>query len=318
MPNPTDTELNDDQDDGAQAGDAGQGDDAGSGAEEGGDDLVGDGADDAGSQGGGSEDGDGADEEGDGQTVVSFGGDDTDDSEQADDRAPAWVRDVRKQNRAQAREIHELKRKLAAVQPTTTVVVGVEPTLESCNGDIEKFKVEYAAYVKRKTDADVAAESARQAQENQAQQWRTRLASIDAEEGRLRLVGADEARDAFMTQLTPFQQAAVLQAFEDTKTSAMLRYALGHNATELTRVAQIQDPVRFVVAITELRQKMQTRKKGAQPPAPERRVRTGTPGAGAGGPLDNQLERLRAEADKTGDRSKVAAYLRKKKVAAAA
>jgi hypothetical protein len=306
MPSPiADTDLEDDQItddapgvDGAEDDDAdGDGDEAGADAEEG-DGAV------AGSSGDGDE-GSEDDSEGD-QLVISLEGEE-DAADDVDDGQPTLVRKLRAEIRDRNRQLRDLERRVQSSAPPAIVSAGPEPTLEGCDHDEARFKSEYATWMRRKVEADATAENARKTQEQQQAQWTRRLATVDAEVSRMRLPEADDAREAFETQLSPLQQAIILSGPDDAKMSGQLRYAIGRNPTVAQRIAKIEDPVKFTLAIAELMHKMKVTKKGAPPP-PEKRVRTGTPGRGAGGGVDNQLARLQAEAAKTGNYTKVTAY----------
>jgi hypothetical protein len=315
MPNPAhDPDLDETLDDDLTVDGGEEGEDgAGDGSEAGGD------ADEEGGGGteGTSEADDGADSEGgatdDGQLVVSFGDDVADDDVGDDGKAaPSWIKDLRKQNRDKDRRIRDLERQVQSTAPAAPTV-GPKPTMESCGFDADKFEADLTAWTERKAKADAAAADIQRQQEQQTQQWTRRLATVDAEEARLRIVGATDARESFEAQLSPLQQAIVLDGPDDAKTAAMLRIAIGRNPSVAARLRAIENPVKFSFAVAELVGKMKATKKGA-PPAPEKRVRSGVAGAAA---VDGALARLEAEAARTGDRTKVAQYYRNKAKATA-
>lgn len=95
---------------------------------------------------------------------------------------------------------------------------------------------------------------------------------------------------------------------DDAKTSALLRYALGKNPKKAKELAAITDPVKFTFAIAKLEDKLKVAPRKTAPP-PDTVVRSSVAGSAA---VDSALKRLQDQADKTGDRTKVAAYLRSK------
>ena len=99
------------------------------------------------------------------------------------------------------------------------------------------------------------------------------------------------------------QQGVILQG---AKRPELLIYALGKNPAKAKELAAIKDPVKFAFAAAELETKLKVadRKVTTEP----ERVVTGS--ARISGTVDSTLERLRAEAEKTGDMSKVLAYKR--------
>ncbi|MCY1427445.1 hypothetical protein D9M71_432910 [compost metagenome] len=91
--------------------------------------------------------------------------------------------------------------------------------------------------------------------------------------------------------------------------SALVVYALGKNAAKAKELAAIKDPVKFAFAIAKLETQLKVQAKKSAP-APERTVSGSAPKSGA---VDSSLERLREEAAKTGDYSKVTQYRKQQK-----
>ena len=86
-------------------------------------------------------------------------------------------------------------------------------------------------------------------------------------------------------------------------------YALGKNPTKAKELSAINDPVKFAFAVAKLETQLKVTNRKAAPP-PESTVR----GTGrVSGAVDSTLERLRADAEKTGDYSKVMQYKRQKR-----
>lgn len=258
-----------------------------------------------------------------GELVVSLGDDDAgndDDAEAAieellgDDqlkrnafaRMRIEAKDLKRQTKDQAQRLRELEAQLATVRPVESdVVVGQKPTMESCDYDPEKFETELVAWNERKAKADEKLKQRQQAEEEQNQRWRARLTDVDKAAAPLK--DAQAANETFSETFSPVQAGIVLAGPDDPKTSAMLRYALGKNPAKARELAKIQDPVKFAFAVAKLETQLKvTTRKPA--PAPDTVVRsTGARGAVA---TENQLEKLREEARKTGDYSKVTAHKR--------
>jgi hypothetical protein len=90
---------------------------------------------------------------------------------------------------------------------------------------------------------------------------------------------------------------------------ALLVYALGKNPKRAKELASIKDPVKFAFAVARLETQLKvTKRKASSKPEPTISG-TGRPS----GSVDNTLERLRTEAEKTGDYSKVYAYKQRQK-----
>jgi hypothetical protein len=90
---------------------------------------------------------------------------------------------------------------------------------------------------------------------------------------------------------------------------ALVVYALGKNPKKAKELSSIADPVKFAFAVAKLEKELKVMPRKSAP-APERVVQTTGPKSGA---VDSTLERLRAEAEKTGDYNKVMQYKRQKR-----
>jgi hypothetical protein len=115
-----------------------------------------------------------------------------------------------------------------------------------------------------------------------------------------------------METLNVTQQGVVLQGATNP---ALVVYALGKNPKRAKELAAITDPVRFAFAVAQLEMQLKVTPR-TKPPAPERSLPAGT--APVSGGSDTTLERLREEASRTGDMTKVVAYKRQLAAKAAA
>lgn len=240
------------------------------------------------------------------EVVVSFGDEAPPASEDEENRAPAWVKDLRKANREKDRRIRELEQRLNANAPQQeqAVTVGKKPELDDPGIDYDKelYDKELFAWLERKNKAEQ--EQARKVEAEKAAKdaWAARVQTYEKAKAALKVQDFQDAEDALSDALSVVQQGVILSGAEKPE---LLVYALGKAPAKLKELASITDPVKFAFAVAKLETqlKVQPRK---QAPAPERRVTGSVP---VGGP-DKTLERLEAEADKTGDRTKVAAYKR--------
>lgn len=280
--------------------------------------------------GGDQVEGEGADTEGgetdEGETVITLGGEEVpaEEAEEAEAAAaPAWVRDVRKTNKELVRKMREQEAEIAKLKGAgatgaapAQIVVGDEPTFEGCAYDPDKFKAELTAWNKRKTDAD-AQEAARAAtRTNEEKAFKTRIDLVEGAAAKLKVRDPEGALLAFDGTFSVLQRGIIMGAPEDATTSAALRFALGSNPVRAKALAAITDPIRFAMKLAdEIKEMKVTARKPA--PVPERRVSGNVAGAAA---VDNTLNRLREEAAKTGNHSKVIAYknAQRKKAAARA
>ena len=147
----------------------------------------------------------------------------------------------------------------------------------------------------------------RQAQENAAAQaWQQRLQSYENGRQKIRAVDFHEAEAAVQTSLDVTQQGIIVHGADNP---AMLVYALGKNKATLEKLKGLKDPVQFAFAVAKLESQM--RVTNSKPSTqPESRVASSSRSITSS---DATLERLRAEAAKTGNFSRVMQYKRNKR-----
>lgn len=251
---------------------------------------------------------DDTDAAGDEDLVVSIGDEPQPEEDAA--KAPEWVRDLRKSNREKDRRIRELEQRVATAAPADqVVVVGVKPTLEGCNYDADKFETELVAFHQRKQDADSQQRSRTESDQRQQAQWQGRVDAVSKAAAGLKLPDYEDTIQNF-EDLFPsmVHRGIIMGGPDDAKTSALLRYALGKNPKRAKELAAITDPVKFTFAIAKLEDKLKVAPRRSAP-TPESVIRSSVAGSAA---VDSTLRRLQEQADKSGDRTKVAAYMRTK------
>jgi hypothetical protein len=247
------------------------------------------------------------------EVTITIGDEPAPAEEEDDTQAKPWVRELRKSHREQARALRERDAEIArlkgAQQPAAAVALGPKPKLEDCEYDTARFETELEAWHERKRVVDEESAKKQAAAENEKKSWQARLDNHAKLKGELKVKNYDDAAATVEATLSVTQRGLIVHGAEN---SAQLEYALGKNPATLKKLAAITDPVLFAFAVAKLETKLKvTPRKTA--PVPERDVRGSAPAGGGGGSGDKVLERLRAEADKSGDRSKVTAYMRTQK-----
>ena len=240
------------------------------------------------------------------EVVISIGEESPPQEEEV--RAPAWVRELRKSNREKERKIRELEAKLnTTATETKPVALSAKPTLESCDYDSDEYEQKLAEWYEQKREYDAAEASVAAQRDAEAKAWQDKLDSYAKAKASLKVRDYDEAEATALDTFDVTQQGIVLQGSDNP---ALLIYAIGKNAKRAKELASINDPVKFAFAVAKLETQLKvTNRKAAT--APERTINSG--GGRLSGAIDSTLERLRAEALKTGDLSKVMAYKRSKK-----
>ncbi|WP_151839982.1 hypothetical protein [Acinetobacter soli] len=228
--------------------------------------------------------------------------------------APQWVKDLRVEAKESKRKIKELEERLKQKdQPAQqSEELGEMPALEDYGYDtsdpnyiqaMEKW-AEQRLKVKER-------EAAQKAEQEQVQKgWEEKLQSYEAKKSILKQKAKDfdDAEQTVRDVLDVNQQGIVIYS----EKPELLVYNLGRNPEKAKQLAAIKNPLEFAFQIGKLearidaQMKSQTRKPQTNP---ERK-----PGGSAtlSGVVDTTLDKLRAEAAKTGDYTKVVAYKKQK------
>ena len=251
-----------------------------------------------------TEDGEGDSDE----VIVSIGEEAPPPEEQT--HAPEWVRELRKTNRELQRQNRELQGKLQSTAQTETkpVVLGKKPTLEEHDYDADKFEAALADWFERKRQADEATAKQEAEVMNQQKAWQAKLDGYGKAKAELRVKDFEDAEAVAQELFNITQQGVVLQGADNP---ALVIYALGKNPKKAKELSDIKDPVKFAFAVAKLEKELKVTNRRAAPP-PERIV-SGT--GRVSGAVDSTLERLRAEAEKTGNMTKVIQYKAQKRAA---
>ena len=247
-----------------------------------------------------------AEAEDDDEVVVSINGVSPDPEDEEETRAPTWVRDLRKQYREEKKRVKELEQRiehLSQGQQPARQPLGEKPTLEAADYDTERYERELAAWYEKKRENDdrLAAVQAERAASQRA--WEQQLGSYQTAKSNLRVRDFDRAEEIVQDTLSVMQQGLIVQGAEDP---ALLVYAIGKNPVKAKELSSITDPVKFAFAVARLEKDLKVTKRKAAS-QPEKKISgNGRPS----GSVDNTLDRLRAEAERTGDYTKVTQYKR--------
>jgi hypothetical protein len=242
------------------------------------------------------------------EVVVSIGEEAPPPEEPA--HAPEWVRELRKTNRELQSQNRERKSKLQTTTITETkpVTLGPKPKLEDHDYDADQFETALANWFERKRQAEEA--NAKQEAEVMTQQkaWQAKLDGYGKAKAELRVKDFEDAEAVAQELFNVTQQGVMLQGADNP---ALVVYALGKNPKKAQELAAIKDPVKFAFAVAKLEKDLKVTNRRAAPP-PERVV-SGT--GRISGAVDSTLERLREEAARTGNMTKVLQYKAQKRSA---
>ena len=251
------------------------------------------------------------DESSDDDVVVLIEGESPPQEEEEEvSEAPKWVKELRKTHKEVVRKNRELEEKLKSLEAPKAeqpVELGAKPTLRDYDYDDEKFEAALEAWHDRKLKVS-AQEAEKQKQQKATQDaWAAKVEAYNKARTALKVKDYDEVAANAGEVLNATQQGIIVAGSENP---ALVVYALGKNPKKAAELAKIQDPVQFAFAIAKLEGQLKVSNKRSAPP-PEKVVSAGT--GRSSGSVDSTLERLRAEAEKSGDYSKVIAYKKSKR-----
>lgn len=228
----------------------------------------------------------------------------------AEERDPKLVNKLRKLLREQERKVREYENKLRATQEpveNSPPALGPKPKLEDLDYDADKYEEALASWFERKRAADEHAAKMRKAQEEEQNAWKSRLDAYGKAKASLRVRDYEDAEANVVQSLDMTQQGIIVSGAENP---ALVTYALGKDSAKLAELKAITDPVRFAFAVAKLETQLKVSPK-AKPPAPEQTPK----GAAPKSTIDSTLERLRDEAQRTGNADRLLAYKRQLKSA---
>jgi hypothetical protein len=234
------------------------------------------------------------------ETLVTFA---DEEAAPASEDNSSVIRGLRQANRVMAKKLSAFER---ANQPQP-VEVGPEPTLADCEYDEALFAVKIKAHLAQVAKAEAQKAELESRAEAEARKNQERVEAYKADKARLRVADYETAEEEVEAAL-PTQIMAMLMR---TKQPAALIYGLARSPDKLAALSALNPSTELVEAALMLGEmgaklKMETRRTAA----PERRI---TGNTGFAPSTDKELARLEKEADRTGDRTALAAYRRKLK-----
>lgn len=251
-----------------------------------------------------------ADDEGDDDTgeeetetaalTVTIEGEEPEEEDQS-----AGIRNLRQAHKEQKERIKELEAKLKEKQ-APEAELGQKPKLEDFDYDAGKFEEALLSWNERKRAHDARQAEQQQQEEAARQRYLERLNGYNAKKQALGARDFDDAEEAVRDGLTVQQQSVIVANAERPE---LVVYALGKNPKVMQRLAEKKDDlVAFSYELAKLESNLKV--SGMAKPKPEKRLK-GSKGAAM--TSQKKLEQLEAEAERTGDRTKVAAFKRELK-----
>lgn len=241
------------------------------------------------------------------EMVVSIG--DEEPEEEDDASVSESIRELRKNYRELQKDKRKLEEQLKlnkAASEKNELKLSKKPTLEDFDYDAEQYESSMEAWYEQKRKFEEQENKKRQLEREAAEQWEKKLQAYGLAKASLKARDFDDAEYVAQETLSPTQQAIILQGSENP---ALVVYALGKNPKKAKELAAINDPVKYAFAISKLENQLKITNR--QAPPPEKRISGST--VSVSGSIDSNLEKLRAEAERTGDYTKVILYKNSKK-----
>ena len=225
--------------------------------------------------------------------------------EAAEEPTPKWVKEVRQQNRVLQKQNRELQRQLTATatEKKPVVELGKKPSLSDLDYDEEKYEVAMTSYFERKRKVDDSIADSRKAEESQKKAWEATLEAYSVAKTKLKVSDFEDAEHNIQQLFNVTQQGVVLQGAENP---ALVLYYLGRNPAKAKEFAAVKDPVKFSFAVAKLEAQLKVTSRKT-PPSPETAIKGSAPKSGT---VDSHLDRLREEAQRTGNADRLMAYKR--------
>lgn len=249
-----------------------------------------------------------AQEEAEGEVVVTFGDEAPPEEAEATPQIHP-IRLLREERHRLVQENNRLQEKIRALEtPPAEVLLTIKPTLEAHDYDADKFEIALQDWFERKRGADEKTAKTNEEARTKQEAWHAELAEYGAAKTKLKVPDYEEAEERVLNLFNDTQKYVMIHG---PNNPALMVYALGKHPAKAKELAKIKDSVKFAFAIAELGTQMKTTSRTRPaPPAPETPMRSTAPSRSA---TNATLDRLRDEADRTGDRTKVAAYMRQLK-----
>jgi len=187
---------------------------------------------------------------------------------QEHEKAPEWVRELRKSNREKDRRIRDLESKIQSTE-RKPVELGKRPTLEESDYDTDRYETALGEWYERKRQYDDMAARAKNAEMAHRDAWNSKLDRYSKAKSELKVRDYDDAEELVRGILTNDQQGYIVQC---AKNAAHVVYALGKNPKKAQDLASIKDPLEFVYALSDIEKEIKVKSRKAVP-LPEKTIR---------------------------------------------
>lgn len=222
-----------------------------------------------------------------------------DEPQEEEEQAPNWVKELRRKNREDQKRIRELEAKLNGQStPQQSNQPPKKPKIEEFDYDADEFEKAMDKYVDAKSAYDREQDRQRAIQEESEKEWGKVVNAYESGKTKFPADKMKEAEEEVVSVLPMPRRAMLMDAAED---STLLTFALGTNPETLRKLAAIKSDAKYIAQLARIEMNIKAQPKNKTAPPPERTISGSgkTPGASS-----SNLDRLKADADKSGDYTK--------------
>lgn len=247
----------------------------------------------------------------DGEVEVTFGEKPDDDAQESegdgDEDASSVIRNMRKREREKDKELRKAKRELELLrqqqQPANAAPeLPPKPTLESCGWDETEFEQKLIDWQKQASQVEQAKAKAQEQQQALVREAEAKRTAYQEGAKKLKVKDFADAEEEVVSIFDQARQSILLEASDNP---ALLVYALGKNPAQLERLSKITSLAKFAAELGKLEKDLKVSKPTKPAPA-DTNLRSNAPASGS----SKKLAQLEADAERTGDRTKLIAYKR--------
>ena len=237
------------------------------------------------------------------------------DGKKLESKPPAksgWVGELREKYQEANKRAAELERKLAEVTKVHTAPLldaGKKPNIEDYD-DVYTFNLATDAWIERKLEVEANKRELEERKRKQEaadrelrQAYEQKVASHHEKGKQLGVKGFDNAEAFVSTTFNDVQKALMIQGLNN---SALVYYALNADTEQAAKFAKMTDPIQFLSSISKFEEKLKMTSR-KQTTKAESTLSGGS--SNFAGSHKKELNRLRDEADRTGDHTKVVRYI---------
>ena len=241
----------------------------------------------------------------DGEVEVTFGEKPDDDAQDDDDGETPVIRAMRKREREKDKELRKAKRELELLrqqqQPANAAPeLPPKPTLESCDWDESEFEQKLIDWQKQASQVEQAKAKAQEQQQALVREAEAKRTAYQEGAKKLKAKDFADAEEEVVSIFDQTRQGILLEASDNP---ALLVYALGKNPAQLERLSKITNLAKFAAELGKLEKDLKVSKPTKPAPADTNLRSNAAPSNSS-----KKLAELEAEANRTGDRTKLIAY----------